>query len=175
MIRIIWPCCSRLTVILVLDRCIAFQLSRTTYMIWVAYLFDWRVTWHWQYDVWKWVCIVLTIYINEWGLKVILYCKQVGGLKVNLCSIGDFHMCTRRLLIGADRRPARSTLTSGRREGRDAWLRGGARGRWPALANNWTFRLVFSIDGVSEPHCPDVREKRWKQCTMLTNRHQREE
>ena len=28
-----------------------------------------------------------------------------------------------------------------------------------ALTNNWTFRLVFSIDGVSEPHCPDVREK----------------
>ena len=28
-----------------------------------------------------------------------------------------------------------------------------------ALTNNWTFRLAFSIDGASEPHCPDVSEK----------------
>ena len=99
MIRIIWLCCSRLTVLLVLDRCIAFQRPMTTDMIWVAYLFDWCVTWHWQYDVWKLACIVLTIYMHVWGLKVILYCMHVWGLKMNVYCIGDFHMCTRRLLI----------------------------------------------------------------------------
>ena len=38
-----------------------------------------------------------------------------------------------------------------------------------ALTKNWTFRLAFSIDGASEPHCPDVSEKRRAQCLQRSS------